>query len=444
MAYLRLLRQRRVLLLWLAETVSAFGDRFFTLALAWLAWERSGAVAMGLVVMVEGVPHLVIGAFGQRLVAWATRLRRLAVIEVAQVGVVASVPWLWNAFGVVGIMIVIALVGTADAVTEPALSTLVPDLVEEDRVQAVTGLVNLTGRLTWILGPASAGALLTVLSVPGLFLVDAATFLVSAAAFMLLGRRAGDGRKADVGAAEASTDGGEVEVLSARHVMAKQPIMGWAIGLATLGEFCACALNVGVMVLLTTRMDAGLGGYGLVVSAMAAGGLLGNLVAGNVRVGARWAELYCAVWIGRGLALAAFAVAGSLTRLLVVGVVAGALSPVGSIVLQARIGVSARAERLRLFTVQSTALHAACMAGMLVLPALVERAPRSAFVVLGALTTSGALVTWWASRVLTGPSPVAFAGGDNEVGRVDGREPSLDDEAVLIEQASHAAAGWAW
>lgn len=48
-----LLRQRPVLVVWLAETLSVLGDRIFTLALAWTAWQRSGAVAMGLVVVVE-------------------------------------------------------------------------------------------------------------------------------------------------------------------------------------------------------------------------------------------------------------------------------------------------------------------------------------------------------------------------------------------------------
>ncbi|MFI1370143.1 hypothetical protein [Streptomyces griseochromogenes] len=43
MSYVSLLRQRPVLALWLAETVSVFDDRFFTLALAWTAWQRSGS-----------------------------------------------------------------------------------------------------------------------------------------------------------------------------------------------------------------------------------------------------------------------------------------------------------------------------------------------------------------------------------------------------------------
>lgn len=89
-SYVSLLRQRPVLVLWLAETLSVFGDRFFTLALAWTAWQRSGAVAMGLVVVVESVPHLLIGVFGRKLVARFASFRALAAVEAVQVVIVGA------------------------------------------------------------------------------------------------------------------------------------------------------------------------------------------------------------------------------------------------------------------------------------------------------------------------------------------------------------------
>jgi hypothetical protein len=44
--------------------------------------------------------------------------------------------------------------------------------VEPGDVQQMTGLMDLTGRLTWVVGPASAGLLLAVMPAQGLFLVD--------------------------------------------------------------------------------------------------------------------------------------------------------------------------------------------------------------------------------------------------------------------------------
>jgi len=121
--------------------LSVFGDRFFTLALTWTTWQREGAVAMGLVVVVESIPHILIGAFGRRLITRFASFRALAGVEVAQILVVGAMPWLWDSIGLAGALVVPALIGTADAITTPRLSSLVPGLVHRDQVRQVTTLM---------------------------------------------------------------------------------------------------------------------------------------------------------------------------------------------------------------------------------------------------------------------------------------------------------------
>ncbi|MBO0883213.1 MAG: hypothetical protein J2P17_23330 [Mycobacterium sp.] len=69
MAYLGLLRRPPVLVLWSSQALSVLGDRFFALAVMWLALQKSGAVAMGLVAIAESVPYIVMGAVGHRILA---------------------------------------------------------------------------------------------------------------------------------------------------------------------------------------------------------------------------------------------------------------------------------------------------------------------------------------------------------------------------------------
>jgi hypothetical protein len=78
MAYLGLLRRPPVLVLWSSQALSVLGDRFFALAVMWLALQKSGAVAMGLVAIAESVPYIVMGAVGHRILAQFTFLSRLA------------------------------------------------------------------------------------------------------------------------------------------------------------------------------------------------------------------------------------------------------------------------------------------------------------------------------------------------------------------------------
>jgi hypothetical protein len=387
--YLSLLRRRRIRVLWSAEACSVFGDRLFTLALTWLAWQRSGAVAMGLVVVVESVPHIVLGSFGRTVIARCAVLRRLAVVEFAQIAVVASLPWLWDVLGLVAILVVIALLGTADAVTDPALGALVPDLVEPGEVRAVTGLMQLTGRMAWVLGPAAAAGLLLVIPVHALIWADAATFAVSGGAFAYLGR--GQRVASDPGTA---APGAAPETPTARAVLGRRPVLGWVLGLEAVGEACAVVASVGIPIWLTGRLDAGPGAYGLVLSAMGVGGVVGNLIAGNAESVGAFPGSYCAVWLARGALLGGYAFTSGLTSVVVVTALLGVLTPLGSVTLGAEIGRLPGPERLRLFTVELTALHVAGMGGMLVLPALVERAPRAAFGWAGVITVSAAAVVW--------------------------------------------------
>ncbi|MCC2275505.1 MFS transporter [Streptomyces sp. ET3-23] len=413
MSYVSLLRRRPVLVLWLAETLSVFGDRFFTLALAWTAWQRSGAVAMGLVVVVESLPHLLIGAFGRKLVARFASFRSLAAVEAVQIVVVGAMPWLWQSLGLAGVMAVIVLIGTCDALTGPSLSALVPGLVDSGRVRQVTGLMDISNRLTWFLGPGSAAVLLAFLPAERLFWVDAATFAVSAGAFVWLGRMVpplGTAPVLDRWEEAASADEKEEAVPRALAVLRAHPRIGCALVLSGVGEFFSTVLTIGIPIWLTSQLHAGAGAYALVLSAMGVGAVVGNLLTGNVALPGRFLGVYCLVWAVRGLLLAAFALSHSLMEVLAIAATASTLVPLNSISLKAEIGALPGPQRLRVFTADSVKLHVASMSSMLLLPALLERAPKASFAAAGAATAVAGAVAWTVARTLADrPVPVEEA-----------------------------------
>ncbi|MEV7192326.1 MFS transporter [Streptomyces sp. NPDC093510] len=419
MSYVSLLRQRPVLVLWLAETLSVFGDRFFTLALAWTAWQRSGAVAMGLVVVVESVPHLLIGAFGRKLIARFAAFRALAAVEAVQVVIVGAMPWLWHSLGLTGVLVVIILVGTCDALTGPSLSTLVPGMVAKDQVRQVTGLMDISNRLTWFLGPGSAAVLLAFMPAEKLFLLDASTFAVSAVAFAWLGRHmAPQPEKAAQTPGGDADPGIEREAPRAFAVLRANPRIGCALALSGVGEFFSTVLTIGIPIWLTSQVHAGAGAYAVVLSAMGIGAVVGNLLTGNVSLPGRFPGGYCLAWTARGLLLAAFAFSSSLYEVAVIAATASALVPLTSISLNAEIGLLPGPERLRLFTADSVKLHVASMSSMLLLPVLLERAPRASFAAGGALTAAAGLVAWVAARALARrPTAVEQADGGVELAR---------------------------
>ncbi|MCI3927709.1 hypothetical protein [Streptomyces sp. AN091965] len=105
--------------------------------------------------------------------------------------------------------------------------------------------------------------------------------------------------------------------------------------------------------------------------------------------------------------LAAFAFSSTLLQVGAIAAAASALVPLSSISLNAEIGTLPGLQRLRLFTADSVKLHVASMSSMLLLPALLERAPRASFAAGGALTAAAGVAAWIASRALARrPVPV--------------------------------------
>ena len=77
-------------------------------------------------------------------------------------------------------MVIEALFGTCEAFFRPAHTGLVPRTVPEDEIQEAQALSNLTFNLAELVGPALATVLVLGVGAGWAFLLDAATFGVSA------------------------------------------------------------------------------------------------------------------------------------------------------------------------------------------------------------------------------------------------------------------------
>ncbi|WP_329127359.1 MFS transporter [Streptomyces sp. NBC_01465] len=390
-----LLRRRRVLTLWAAQALSVFGDRLYAMAIMWIAWEQSGAGAMGLVAIAESVPYIVMGTLGRRIMDRFASLRALARVDVTRVVLVAVLPWAWSAFGTPGMLAVAALLGLAGAVFDPNLGALVPDLVEPGEVQAVNGLMDLTGRIARVAGPGAAGALLALVPQGALFLIDAVTFAVSALALAALGRTVA------TAAHEGPVPAKPAVSLKARALLRTHPATAAALTVHGAGIF-AQAVAMALPALLASRLDAGAGAYGLALAATGAGALGGNLVAGNVRLPARLPVAYCLLWALSGLLLAVTGAVTSMPMLLAISAASGVVAPFLGISLQTHLAGFPPAARRRLMACDLTLIRTAGTTSMLAIPVLAASSPTAAFWAGGlatvAVSLAGAGAAWWWTR----------------------------------------------
>lgn len=191
---LRPLRIRDFRLLWTGLTVSMIGDGIYVVAVAWQAyqiWNRPSALAA--VGLAWSIPQMVLllfsGVLSDRLdrrhLMIAGDLVRL--VAIGAVGLLALADEL-TLPRLVGLVVVY---GVGQAVFGPAFSSILPAIVPDDlRVQA-NSLAQFVRPFTLALvGPVVGGLLIRWLGLGWAFLVDAGTFVFSAAMILSMRVRA--------------------------------------------------------------------------------------------------------------------------------------------------------------------------------------------------------------------------------------------------------------
>jgi predicted branched-subunit amino acid permease len=182
---------------WAGETVSNLGSSFTLFALPLLIYQLTGsAVNLALSMAVTTLPSLL---FGLLIGAWVDRLDRKRLMLLTNLGsalVIGSIPGLaavgleaHQSFFVAwlyGVSFVSAALKIAfDAGEFAAL----PSLVDKEKLVTANSRLQASYAAAQTLGPLLAGAALFVLPLPTLFLVDAASFLVSAGALSVIRTR---------------------------------------------------------------------------------------------------------------------------------------------------------------------------------------------------------------------------------------------------------------
>jgi hypothetical protein len=173
--------------------VSLLGDGFFSVALAWQVYQLSNVPTALSVVGVAWTLPLVLflllgGVLTDRydrrwLMIGADLVRAAAVGAMGLLSVTGAIQ-LWH------IMALIAFVGAGDAFFNPASTAIVPDLLVAERLPQANALQGLVRPLMIrLIGPAVGGFVVAVLNPGSAFLVDGASFLLSAALLLAIRAR---------------------------------------------------------------------------------------------------------------------------------------------------------------------------------------------------------------------------------------------------------------
>jgi MFS family permease len=271
-------RHRDFLLLWAGETVSQVGTMVSHLALPLLAATSLGASAweMGLLVAAERGAFLLVGLPAGVLVDRVRRLPVMIAADLVRFALFASIPLAW-ALGVLTfaqLLVVALLAGVATVLFDVGYQSVLPAVV--GRAGLVDGNAKLesTRAAAETAGPALGGGLVQLVGAAAAVLLDAVTYLVSAA-FLLRMRtqEAVPARDPDRSLRADIAQG-------LRYVLGHPLLRAITLCTGTANLFGGVLAAVSVL-FLARELGQPPAVIGLVLAAGSAGGVLGALTAGR-------------------------------------------------------------------------------------------------------------------------------------------------------------------
>ncbi len=269
-----LLSNRNFWLLAVGQGVSRLGDGLYVAALAWIAWTLTGSLQfVAIVTLASNLPVVVGSVVGASFADRYDRKRIMMGCDLLRAILVASLPLLlqFRWFDAIGLTIMAALVGIAGTPFAPARNALVPQVVTARSLLAANGLLQVSFRSAYFVGPLLLAPLVALFHLPGVFLVDSATFICSLVtlALMCIPRTASPQQRSGLW-----TDlyAGWRELRAAPEVQVVITTFVLAILLAS------GFLTVGIIALVDTRLHGGAGQYGLLLGIAGLAEVAGALV----------------------------------------------------------------------------------------------------------------------------------------------------------------------
>ncbi|MFE4516830.1 MFS transporter [Kitasatospora sp. NPDC056783] len=263
-------------LLLTGDTVSQFGSQVTVLAIPLVALStfHASAFQMGLLTAASTVPVAVAGLPAG---AWVDRMRRRPILVAADLlrfALLASIP-LAHALGVLTLAqlyAVAVLAGTATVFFDVAHLSYLPFLVGRDRLTEGNAVLQTANRGAEFSGPAVCGWLVQAAGPVGALLVDAVSFLVSAASIGAIRRSEPQPETTAHGSLRRQIAVGLRYVLS-------HPMLRMLVSSGVLLCLATTALLAVQPILLVRDLGMSPGLYGLLLVGDGIGGFLGSMAA---------------------------------------------------------------------------------------------------------------------------------------------------------------------
>ncbi len=267
---LRALSHRDYRLFWFGQLLSRIGTWMQSVGQAWLVLELTGSpFRLGLISTLQFAPVLAFSFLAGVISDRMAKRRLIVATQIAmmlQAFVLAALVWsghiaYWH------VAVLAAVYGVANALDMPARQSYVIELVGKDDLMNAIALNSAVFNSARIVGPAVAGILIGAYGVGTAFFINAVSFIavLVALAAMRIDGAPRPGARATV----------REEVMEGVRYAVRTPIIMLVLGLLLFVSLFVLNFNVVVPLLARDVLQQGAHGYGLLMSALGVGAVLG-------------------------------------------------------------------------------------------------------------------------------------------------------------------------
>jgi len=267
-------QKRNISLLWMAQVVSAAGDAMYQIALLWLVLDITGSsTTTGLVAMAAFLPAMVFGLYAGVIADKYNRKLIMILSNLSQALTVIVIPVLLY-FGYGNILIIgfLAFIRASfSTFFPPALNAIVPMFTSKERLVRVNSVLATSGQFAYLIGPLAAGLILSVVSIPYLFVIDSLSFLIAILIllFIILPSRT---KLAD------SPNISIKEIFSGIQYAKQHKPLGMLFVLTIINNFFIMGMAfVGMLILVKDALGGTASQYAFVEAGLALGMLIGSV-----------------------------------------------------------------------------------------------------------------------------------------------------------------------
>lgn len=306
--------------LWVAHVTSGAGTAITGVALGLTAVLLLNATPsqMGLLTAAGSLPNLL---FGLVAGVWVDRVRRRPILVWADVGralILASVPaaaWLGQ-LSLPHLYVVTFAVAALTVFFQIAAISVLPTLVDKSKLVEANSRLSTSDALIAVIGPAAAGGLVQLVGAARAILIDAISYILSAAALWRLPERDPEpaategGEDSGAGPPATGTESQTIrqEVAEGIYELLRTPLLRTLTITSSLGMLAGSVTAAVQMLFLVDQLELSPATIGIVLACGGVGSLTGAMISAraarflNVGSALIWGKL---VWIAGSVLLAA-------------------------------------------------------------------------------------------------------------------------------------------